>query len=330
MISRVLLSLILFVAGLFHIICPQLFDPAIPFAPKSLINICAGVLEIILAIGLWSKKRKDIFARSTALWFVFLIPVHIYVSLERIPMFGFDEPIFLWARTMFQLVLIFWALSLQDKGWIISQRWSDVLFLHYEVDSKTLQQKVPYPIDMYEGRAFVSIVPFSMGRIRFPFLPVFPFFSKLQELNLRTYVVVNGRPAVYFFTLDANHFIGVLIARTFFRLPYRWRSMVLNCNNDYIFESKNLRIKARIENSFLNSPFDLWATERYALVTKFLGMNLIGVVEHSQWNLKKVDLAKIEDNFSSEFIKLNNFVGASYSHSVDVRFRPFKTFKLLV
>ncbi len=120
-------------------------------------------------------------------------------------------------------------------------------FLHYEVDAKSFQEKVPYPIDLFEGKAVVSIVPFVMGRIRFPFLSIVPGLSRLLELNLRTYVKVAGRPAVYFFTLDANHLPGVLIARTLFRLPYRWRRMELRHEGSYSFESDSLRLLAREE-----------------------------------------------------------------------------------
>lgn len=311
-------------AGLLHLIRPELFDPAIPFGPKITINYFAGVLEITLAIGLWLKTTRDRCSQITALWFLILIPVHLYVSFLEIPIFGVSEPILLWLRTGFQPVLFLWALSLQKSGWMISQRWSDVLFLHFEVDPKELQEKVPYPIDLFEGKAVVSIVPFQMGRIRFPFLPALPGLSHLLELNLRTYVRVDEKPMVYFFTLDANHFLGVFIARNFFRLPYRQRSMMLKKNTSYNFESESLRVKAKIENDSAVSKFDTWATERYALITKFAGRDLLGVVEHKTWILNRANILDLKDKFSSEFIRTKNFLGASYSHQLDVKFRPFR------
>jgi uncharacterized protein YqjF (DUF2071 family) len=324
MLPRALLSLVLLVAGVLHLVRPELFDPAIPFEPKYAINIIAGGIEIILGFGLWSKRLRDYAAQATALWFLILIPIHVYVSIMHIPMFGVDEPFLLWMRTGFQAALFFWALSLQDHGWIISQRWSDVLFLHYEVDAKKLQEKVPYPIDLFEGKAVVSIVPFVMGHIRFPFLPTVPGLSRLLELNLRTYVTVAGRPAVYFFTLDANHLPGVLIARTFFRLPYRWRRLHLNHKESYLFECESLSLRASVDQVIATSDFDRWTTERYALVTKFAGRDLLGVVEHRPWSLKRAQVLQIEDKFSQEFISLNKFLGASYAQKLDVRFRPFK------
>lgn len=327
MISRLLLALILFAAGILHLVRPDLFDPAIPFEPTLAINIAAGLLEIVLAIGLLAKRFRDQAARLTALWFLLLIPIHIYVCTQDLELGGIKLTGLLWLRTLFQPVLYFWALSLQEKGWIISQRWSDVVFLHYKVDAKKLQDVTPFPLDLYQGEAIVSIVPFVMGRIRFPFLFPIPGLSQLLELNLRTYVRVNGRPAVYFFTLDSNHLPGVLIARWFFSLPYRWVKLKFKKADNYQFSSSQFEIKAKVTNHKTSTDFDLWATERYALFTQRGAMNLVGVVEHAPWNLREIQIEEIKDNFSNligDELKMKDFLGASYAESLDVRFRPFR------
>jgi len=40
------------------------------------------------------------------------------------------------------------------------------VFIHYTVDVEVLQQEVPFELDLFEGRAFVSLVAFSMRRLR--------------------------------------------------------------------------------------------------------------------------------------------------------------------
>jgi uncharacterized protein len=327
MISRALLSSLLLVAGVLHLVSPELFNEAIPFIWKKEINILSGILEVFLGAGLWSSRFKDKAARACALWFLILTPVHVYVSFYQIPMFGVSNPWLLWGRTFLQAALFFWALSLQDKGWIMAQRWSEVLFLHYEVDASELQKFVPYPLDLYHGKAVISIVPFVMSRIRFPFIPPIVGLSSLYELNLRTYVSVHGRPGVYFFTLDSNHLPGVCIARWFFSLPYRWKSMKLKQGEFYQFESKDLKLKARIRPEAHQSEFDRWATERYALMTRRGSTDLIGVVEHEPWELQKVDLQSIEDQFSNllgEQFRAQKFLSMAYCKKLDVRFRPFR------
>ncbi|MFP5458910.1 MAG: DUF2071 domain-containing protein [Bacteriovoracia bacterium] len=324
---RILLSLLLVVAGVVHVVRPELFDPAIPFGPKLLINYLAGLIEIVLGVGLWPSRFKDHAARLTALWFLVLTPIHVYISINEIPIFGVSHPAILWGRTVLQAGLFFWALSLQEKGWIIAQRWSDVVFLHYAVDPKKLQAKVPFPLDLYEGKAIVSIVPFVMGRIRFPFIPPIPGLSSLLELNLRTYVVKDGRAAVYFFTLDSNHLPGVLIARWFFSLPYRWIKLRFSKAKYYEFSSPELKLRARIGDPKTASAFERWASERYALFTKRGETEFVGVVEHVPWTLQELEVVELVDEFSlmlGEELRMKEFIGCAYARELDVRFRPFR------
>ena len=103
------------------------------------------------------------------------------------------------------------------------QRWSDLLFAHWEVAPADVQATLPSGLfcDTHEGRAYVGIVPFFMERIRPAFLPPLPWLSWFQELNVRTYVHdEQGRPGVWFYSLDCNQPIAVQVARRFFRLPY--------------------------------------------------------------------------------------------------------------
>jgi uncharacterized protein YqjF (DUF2071 family) len=186
-----------------------------------------------------------------------------------------------------------------------------------------LQKLVPYPIDLYDGKGVVSIVPFVMKRIRFPFLPSVPGLSKLYELNLRTYVRINNKPAVYFFTLDSNHLFAVLIARLGFSLPYRYKSIEISTQDTYRLKSDDLILEAKMSDEIIHDEFHQWATDRYALITKRFGKDMWGVVEHEKWKLQFVKLNEIRDEFSPQFLKLSHFLGASYAETLDVRFRPF-------
>jgi len=202
------------------------------------------------------------------------------------------------------------------------------LFLHYEVDAEKLAPLVPYPLDRYQGKAIVSIVPFVMSRIRFPFLPPIPGLSRLVELNLRTYVRVNGTPGVYFLTLDTNHLPGVLVARALFGLPYRWRRMRLARSADgYRFRSAELELVARISGERQASEFQRWASERYALFTRVCGIDLIGEVEHAPWTLTAAQVLEVRDVFSQNLgVGLPAASPAALAHAaqIDVRFRPFR------
>jgi uncharacterized protein YqjF (DUF2071 family) len=329
--SRLILTLLLFSAGTLHFFIPQLFNPAIPFEYKWPINLLAGLIEVCLALGLWPPRFRDRSAQMAALWFLILTPVHIYVSWYQIPIFGISSPVLLWARTFFQPVLYFWALSLQSKGWIMAQTWKDVLFLHYQVEPKLLQGHVPFKLDEYQGKGIISIVSFTMESIRFPFLPSVPGLSKLNELNLRTYVDVDGVKGVYFFTLDADLKPAILIARTFFSLPYHLAAITIEkIHNNYFCKSHSSKtsidIVAEIGGHKASSHFDLWATERYGLFTKRNQHSLHGVVEHIPWQFNKVSIKKLQDNFSSQLGKdlaAKEFLGQGYCKELNVKFKPF-------
>ena len=108
------------------------------------------------------------------------------------------------------------------------QRWAQLLFLHWAWDPAAIQASLPpgLTVDLYEGRAWVGLVPFFMERVRPRGLPAVPGLSDFLELNVRTYVHdAQGRPGVWFYSLDANQWLAVKIARTFFHLPYEHATM---------------------------------------------------------------------------------------------------------
>src|SRR5277367_1448035 len=118
---------------------------------------------------------------------------------------------------------------LPQTQWVMTQRWNDLLFAHWPVPAAQLAKLVPgeLAIDTFDGSAWVGIVPFWMDRIQIRGLPVIPGANRFPELNLRSYVrEANTNVAgVYFFSLDAANPAAVLLARTFFRLPYYWAKM---------------------------------------------------------------------------------------------------------
>jgi len=104
------------------------------------------------------------------------------------------------------------------------QRWQHLLFLHWRVPAESLQPHLPpgLTVQIFDGSAWLGVVPFWMRRVRPRFLPPVPGISDFLELNLRTYVVGPGGAAgVWFFSLDANQTLAVTVARKLFKLPYQ-------------------------------------------------------------------------------------------------------------
>lgn len=219
----------------------------------------------------------------------------------------------------------------------MKQRWNHIFFLHGKISPKLLQQYLPFELDLLEGDAVLSIVPFKMDLIRFGNLPSTPFFSHLWEINLRTYVKFRGNRGVYFFTLDSDSKLACWIANRFFHLPYRLADIKANVNHQhYYFKSRRslfsfeatFQLTGREKKKTL---LDEWATNRDRLFTFKKGNIYEGRVIHDPWPLEKVDNLLFEDHFSNQIPVTCHFnpQDASYTRSLHVSFEPFRKMRLL-
>jgi uncharacterized protein YqjF (DUF2071 family) len=111
---------------------------------------------------------------------------------------------------------------LPERPWVMTQTWHDLLFAHWRVKPGALRDKVPraFQLDLFEGEAWIGIVPFRMTNVAPRGVPPLPWISAFPELNVRTYVHVGGRPGIFFFSLDAGRWLAVAAARALFNLPY--------------------------------------------------------------------------------------------------------------
>lgn len=106
---------VLVVAGIAHFVTPEEFIKAVPpvfLAPKFIVYL-TGVLEFFFAIALMRGSSRSAAAGLLALYFVLLIPAHVYVAFYGIEMFGVSSKIVLWIRTFLQSIFIAWALYLR-------------------------------------------------------------------------------------------------------------------------------------------------------------------------------------------------------------------------
>ncbi|HWR36442.1 MAG TPA: DUF2071 domain-containing protein [Clostridia bacterium] len=104
----------------------------------------------------------------------------------------------------------------------MTQTWNDLLFAHFAIEPRKLRALVPdvLTLDLYQGNAWLSVTPFWISNLRPTGLPPAPLVSRFPELNVRTYVTYEGKPGIFFFSLDAGNLSAVWGARIFYRLPY--------------------------------------------------------------------------------------------------------------
>lgn len=201
------------------------------------------------------------------------------------------------------------------RPWMMAQSWGDLLFAHWPVKPDVLRPLIPptLPIDTFDGKAWVGVVPFVMDYVRGRGLPPIPLTRSSLELNVRTYVIQDGKPGVWFFSLDANNPLLVIGARLGFKLPYFNASMRLNKEGETVKYMSRRRhrgaapaeFKAYYEPSspvFLAQPGSLehWLTERYILYTADRrGTVYGGEIHHMQWPLQEAE-ADISRNTMAE------------------------------
>jgi uncharacterized protein YqjF (DUF2071 family) len=103
--------------------------------------------------------------------------------------------------------------------------WREALFMHFRADPRKLQPLVPLPLDLRDGDAYVSLVAFTQHRLR-PAIggPVAEFIglplAHHEFLNLRTYVVNEGEPGIYFVSEWIPNRLAVLLGPRLYGLPY--------------------------------------------------------------------------------------------------------------
>jgi hypothetical protein len=131
---------------------------------------------------------------------------------------------------------------LPTRPWALAMVWHDLLFAHWPVASERLTPHLPpgLTLDLYDGKAWLGVVPFRMRGVRPRCLPALPGLSAFPETNLRTYVIgPDGRAGVWFFSLEADQRVAVKLARAMFGLRYlraRMRCAPAGGGVDYISE----------------------------------------------------------------------------------------------
>jgi len=184
---------------------------------------------------------------------------------------------------------------LPDKSWFLYQEWHNVLLFHWKVAAHLIRRYVPdeLELDLVEGSAFISIVAFKVKNFTTSLGPV-PFTRSFGEVNVRTYVSVNGIRGVYFFSLHADHLLAVIGAKTAYQLPYS-RAEIRHSNNIIYCRDRTKKVTlsmllnaASCSPNYHKTDLDLWLTERHAFYQVF-GKNLYRCdIHHKDWPLEEL------------------------------------------
>ena len=184
----------------------------------------------------------------------------------------------------------------------MTQTWSDLLFAHWRVDATALRSVVPdaLPIDEFDGSAWIGVTPFKVSGFRLHHLPPIPLISSFPEVNVRTYATIDGRPGIFFLSLDTSSRFAVESARRIYRLPYfQARQRMRRRGEEVAFGSDRIQrdgppaeliVRYRAAGAaFEPAPGTLehFLTERYCLYTlDDAGHVLRGDIAHDPWRIR--------------------------------------------
>jgi uncharacterized protein len=132
---------------------------------------------------------------------------------------------------------------LPSDPWLMAQTWENLLFAHWRVPPEELRPLLPkaIPLDLWEGSAYVGVTPFRVGALRLRGTPHLGGLTAFPELNVRTYTTLDGKPGIWFMSLDAANAVAVAAARRAYRLPYFRADMkVRACGGSIEYRSRRV------------------------------------------------------------------------------------------
>jgi uncharacterized protein len=200
---------------------------------------------------------------------------------------------------------------LPREPWLMAQTWEDLLFAHWPVAPERLRALLPgaIPLDVREGSAWVGVTPFRVSAFRPRGMPHLAGVTAFPELNVRTYTTIDGKPGIWFMSLDAASALAVVGARRAYRLPYFRARMVCRERAGWI-EYGSRRVSSDGQRTELAGRYrptgpavppppgslEHWLTERYCLYTvDEHGHVLRADIHHPPWLLQPAE-ASFEHN----------------------------------
>jgi uncharacterized protein YqjF (DUF2071 family) len=221
-----------------------------------------------------------------------------------------------------------------EKSPMFLCEWPRVLFVHYRVEPAVLQPSVPFELELFEGKAIVSLAAFAMHRFRpgkggrlaeWLFRPA----SRNHFFNVRAYVHHGGESGVYFMTQWLSHPFCLLGKLPMLRLPWHLGRI----SYEHLHESGRLTGQVRGRGghtltyeaavkpgaSFVQTETGTvaeFAMERYTAFALRGGQEVIFRVWHEPWPQCPVEV-KVKDNGllaeTGNWLAAAQLAGANYT-----------------
>ena len=215
--------------------------------------------------------------------------------------------------------------------------WERALFIHFEVDPEVLQAQVPLPLDLYQGRAYVSLVAFTMRDLRPRFggkltKALFRPIATHTFLNVRTYVKNGDESGIFFMAEWVPNRLAAFLGPRTFGLPYRLGQLDYHHDHEAgelhgeVWAGRGAHGPTKPHLAYRATlgadttydacgaeTLDAFLLERYTAYTIRFGKLCFFRIWHPPWSQTPVDL-KLEDaSLLLEMTGPARFVGAHYT-----------------
>lgn len=221
-----------------------------------------------------------------------------------------------------------------DKPLYMRHRWQNLSFLHSSHEPDAIQELLPpgLQIDTFDGKAWIGLVPFQIAQARPRGFPSVPLVSNFDETNVRTYVTHQGRPGIWFFSLDANGWLACQIARRTVGLAYHYATMSVNSQVDQIRYQSNrkeansdicLTVEQEVKIAEPGS-LDFFLIEPRVFYAVHKGRLVSGQVFHDPYPIQQAKIITCNESLTrSHSIPQSPWIHVCHSAGVEVElFRP--------
>jgi uncharacterized protein YqjF (DUF2071 family) len=216
-------------------------------------------------------------------------------------------------------------------------RWDRAVFINYAADPELLQRQVPFELDLRDGQAFVSIVAFTLVRMRprlggsFAEWLVSPMGTH-EFLNIRTYVRHRAEPGIFFLAEWLPNRLSVFLGPRTFGLPYR----IGQLRYDHAAQGADLHgcVEARegslrYEGSVQSPEFSScesgslseFMLERYTAFTQRGNRRRLFRIWHPPWQQASAEIKASADTLiasTGSWWNTAEFISANYSPGAEV------------
>ncbi len=210
--------------------------------------------------------------------------------------------------------------------------WCEMFFIHVEADAERLQAHVPFPLDLFDGRAYVSLVAFTQKRLRPAFggrvaAALMAPLAEHEFLNLRTYVRAGDTPGIYFLSEWIPNRLAEFIGPRVYGLPYhlarlRYRNTIHGCTGT-VQDHRTILHYAATPGGFTGRAavgrLEHFLLERYSAFTHHRDVIRRFDVEHAPWTFSSAAIGAFIPDLLTQtlrWIDPSRIVSAQFSTGV--------------